>query len=170
MIGSTIDEFRKKANLEELANKIFEMHAEHIYFVGGGPNYSTALFAMAKFRELKLAHSIAFELEEFMHYGNIPLTPRDPCIIMSWGGTNQRARDVIDLLKYMGARVMVLSDQDIGGDHNIVMPRVNEALSPILCLAAIHDIMVSIAKKKHGDRIEVEHGEYISKKIRAISQ
>ncbi len=141
-------------------------HSSNIYFIGGGPNYPVSLFAMAKLCELNLSHSIAFELEEFLHYGNIPISTGDMCVLISSGPANGRARDAVGLLEKLGSEIFVISDQILFQPSTILIPSISYFLAPILSLYAIHQIALDLAKKKYRDKVEIRHGEDISRIIR----
>ena len=140
-----------------------------IYLIGGGPNFSTALFGMAKLRELNIAHSIAFELEEFLHYGNIPLTENELSIIIACGKSVERGNDAFKLLQLLNAGIITISTTKIGGSEYIAVPNIEEVFSPILCLHAIQRIAADMAHRIYGEQLEIRHGEAISRIIRICS-
>ncbi len=142
----------------------------NIYLVGGGPNYASALFGMAKLRELNVSHSIAFELEEFLHYGNIPLNHGGVVILIACGESVERAQDAVWLLKKMGVEVFLIGNKNIGNVHQLEIPDIPEPLTVIPSLAILHQIAIVMAKGRYGEKLSIKHGDYVSRIIRVTKK
>lgn len=169
MIGGLMEEiYALNRGIRKIAETVFEHGYDKVYFIGGGPNFATTLFGMAKLRELRLSHSIAFEIEEFLHYGNIPLGKNDFCLVIATGRSKKRLLDTLDLLKDLEVNTVCISDDDVS-ENTIVLPKINEFLSPLPGLLTIHLFALYLAKMKWGKHVEIEHGEKISQMIRLHS-
>jgi glucosamine--fructose-6-phosphate aminotransferase (isomerizing) len=85
------------------------------YFLGGGPNYATALFTAAKLFEQPQLNGVPQELEEWAHMQYFLTRPGTPVIVITPPGNSvDRAREQMKGAKDMGARVVAICDQD---DH-----------------------------------------------------
>jgi len=139
---------------------------EVIYFIGGGSNYVSALFAMAKFRELRISHSIAFELEEFLHYGSIPLS-NDLAFIFVDKENLERGKDAASLLEIVGSRPIIVTNYLGSLDYtNVKTIDTPDIFSPIPTLILIHILALKTAKRKYGDKVVIHHSSEISRRIR----
>jgi glutamine---fructose-6-phosphate transaminase (isomerizing) len=78
-------------------------NASSFVFVGGGPNYGTALFAAAKLLEASGDIGIGQDTEEWAHLEYFARTPDTPTIVISAGGRDMsRAIEVIEAAKAIG--------------------------------------------------------------------
>jgi glutamine---fructose-6-phosphate transaminase (isomerizing) len=88
-------------------------NANSFVFVGGGPNYGTALFAAAKLLEASGDIGIGQDTEEWAHLEYFARTPDTPTIVISAGGRDMsRAIEVIAAAKAIGRRIAVISPQE----------------------------------------------------------
>jgi len=157
--------YNMSSKIKKISNMIHEQNSDRIYLVGGGPNYVTALFGMAKLRELKVFHSYAFELEEFIHYGNIPLEKNDVCVLIATGHSKKRLLSAVNLLESIGSSIICISDDKIC-EEAIILPRINELLFPPIGLLTIHLLALYCAKMKWGNSIKIDHWEKASEIIK----
>lgn len=109
-----------------------------IFFIGGGPNYGTALFAMAKFIEAARVNAVGQELEEWAHEqyfctGEGTLT----VVLAPPGASVDRAREQLQAVRDVGGRSVVICAADDAetaalSDLVLPIPRVDdELLTPI---------------------------------------
>ncbi|MHA1860264.1 MAG: SIS domain-containing protein, partial [Candidatus Asgardarchaeia archaeon] len=109
-------------------------------FIGGGPNYVTALESALKMKEANFTHSEGIEVSEFMH-GPIMMVERD------WGVSFflQKESKIYDKLmsvargtERIGCHIFAVSDHDLGLNCTTFMvPEVDEMISPILQILPI---------------------------------
>ncbi|MGQ4832745.1 MAG: SIS domain-containing protein [Candidatus Asgardarchaeia archaeon] len=92
------------------ASKEFSKYKD-VYLVGGGPSLVTAELINALMKEIVLIHSEAIEVEEFCHYGMIPVDKETPVIIFARKGRSfDRAKQVIEALIKINAPIYVVTD------------------------------------------------------------
>jgi glutamine---fructose-6-phosphate transaminase (isomerizing) len=88
-------------------------NASSFVFVGGGPNYGTALFAAAKLLEASGDIGIGQDTEEWAHLEYFARIPDTPTIVISAGGRDMsRAIEVIEAAKAIGRRTAVICPQE----------------------------------------------------------
>lgn len=109
-----------------------------IHIIGGGPNYGTALFGMAKFIEAARVGAVGQELEEWAHEqyfctGNGTLT----VVIAPPGAGTDRAREQLQAVRDVGGKAAVIcapDDAETAALADVVLPVAgvaDELLSPI---------------------------------------
>lgn len=117
---------------------------EHVHLTGGGPCYPSALFGMAKMKELAWTHSEAVELEEFYHYQMFSIEKGIPVVVFAHSGKSfGRALQVLRVLKEIGAFTYVISDEDsddlcVVSDFLLRVPRLSEVFAPIINIIPLH--------------------------------
>lgn len=114
-----------------------------VYVLGGGPNYGTALFTMAKMIESARHNTVAQQLEEWAHEQYFCCGPGTVTIVLAPRGASvDRAREQLLAVRDMkGTAVAVCSadDAETAALADIVLPvvgEVDEELSPLVYLAA----------------------------------
>jgi len=106
--------------------------------VGGGPNYATAYFGMAKWFEALTRPCHLSELEEWAHeHYFITDEQTDTIILLPPGPGRGRGLEQAQAAREMGSRVIIIGEQGDAGaqraaDVFFEMPRVSEALSPFV--------------------------------------
>ncbi|MFH1927203.1 MAG: SIS domain-containing protein [Chloroflexota bacterium] len=130
---------------EERIKKLAEdwADASEFVFVGGGPNYGTALFSAAKILEASGDPAVGQDTEEWAHLQYFAREPRTPTFfIVPEGRSSDRAGEVAVAAKAIGRRVVAIvpeGEQTISAQADVVLPvmeGVREAFSPLLyCLA-----------------------------------
>lgn len=136
-VKSTAEEFRDSTRL---------------CFVGGGPNYATALYGMAKIKETNRMYSTAYELEEFAHIETVDYGENEPTIIMSPGGkSSDRALEIISIAQRSLKR-KVLSiigeslKRDIPWSNRVVLiPDIGEILTPLVYAVPVQILAYRLA-------------------------
>jgi len=108
-------------------------------FVGGGPNYGSALFCAAKLLEASGEFALGQDVEEWSHLQYFGREAAVPTFIIDAGGrSTSRACEVAVAAKRIGRRVVAVvpaGEKAITGQAEAVMPvhgNVREAFSPLL--------------------------------------
>jgi glucosamine--fructose-6-phosphate aminotransferase (isomerizing) len=115
-----------------------------IFFLGGGPNYGTALFAMAKMIEAARHNTVSQQLEEWAHEQYFCTGPGTVTVVLApQGYALDRAREQLRAVRDMkGTAVAVCAadDAETAALADVVFPvpaGVPEHLSPLAyCVAA----------------------------------
>ncbi|HET6499328.1 MAG TPA: SIS domain-containing protein [Amycolatopsis sp.] len=115
-----------------------------LFFVGGGPNYGTALFAMAKMIESTRHNTVSQQLEEWAHEQYFCCVPGTYTVVLAPQGYSvDRAREQLRAVRDMkGTAVAVCAadDEETKELADIVFPvpaGVPEHLSPLVyCVAS----------------------------------
>ena len=125
-----------KPILEELASRA--ALTDKLMFVGGGPNYGTAFFSMAKVFETARVHAAGQELEEWAHEQYFVTGPDTYSFVIAPPGRSvDRAREQIWAANEMGSTTVAICDaQDVetAGLARVAVPMyggADEALSPL---------------------------------------
>jgi len=119
------------------ASKAFSK-SNDAYIIGGGPAFITAELINALMKEIVLIHSEAIEIEEFCHYGLIPVEKDTPIILFARSGNSyNRAKEISQVLKNIGARIYVVTDKYEEfrelADYIIIAPEgIPEEFSPVV--------------------------------------
>jgi glucosamine--fructose-6-phosphate aminotransferase (isomerizing) len=129
---------------ESMAEQLAAQWADAVEFVflGGGPNYGTALFCAAKLLEASGEPAVGQDVEEWTHlqyFGRVEKTPT--FVIDPAGRSSSRAREAAVAAKMIGRRVAAVVPQgegEIAAQADVVLAvlgKVREAYSPLLyCL------------------------------------
>ncbi len=112
---------------------------KRLIILGGGPNYGTAFFGMAKFFEALRQPASAVEMEEWAHEEYF-VSDKDAVefVIVAPGECRDRAYEQMSAAREMGAAVVAIgsaADKDLGSAADVVFPvhgQVREPLSPFV--------------------------------------
>ena len=133
-IQKTIDS--NKPILEKLAARV--KLTDKMIFIGGGPNYGTAFFSMAKVFEAARTNAAAQELEEWAHEQYfITGTDTYTFVISPLGPSASRAREQLWAANEMGSETVAIcdaTDQETANLSKVFVPVYSvsdEALSPL---------------------------------------
>jgi glucosamine--fructose-6-phosphate aminotransferase (isomerizing) len=113
------------------------------WFVGGGPNTATAYEAALKMSEANHATALGLQCEQFLHGPWAALESDDVVVLVAPpGAAYARCLAVARVAKEVGAPVVALvqeDDREIAplAAETIVIPPVNELLSPILTVVPL---------------------------------
>jgi glutamine---fructose-6-phosphate transaminase (isomerizing) len=114
-----------------------------VFFLGGGPNYGTALFAMAKMIESSRHNSIGQELEEWAHEQYFCTRPGTVTVVIAPPGASvDRAREQLQAIRDVGGTAVAVcaeDDEETASLADITIPvvgHVDELLSPLVYCAA----------------------------------
>jgi len=108
-----------------------------ITIIGGGPNYGTALFGMAKFIEAARVGAFGQELEEWAHEQYFTTNPGTLTLVMAPpGAATDRAREQLRAVRDVGGKSVVIcapEDAETAALADVVLPvpAADELLSPI---------------------------------------
>lgn len=108
-----------------------------VTIIGGGPNYGTALFGMAKFIEAARFGAVGQELEEWAHEQYFTTNPGTLTIVIAPpGASTDRAREQLQAVRDVGGKSVVIcapEDKETAALADVVMPvpAADELLSPI---------------------------------------
>ncbi len=84
-----------------------------VLFVGGGPNYGTAFFSMAKMIEAARLKAIGQELEEWAHEQYFIINENTYAFVITTPGASlDRAREHMFTIKEMGSTCIAICDHD----------------------------------------------------------
>jgi glucosamine--fructose-6-phosphate aminotransferase (isomerizing) len=129
----TIEELGKKMKLDDTST-----------FLGGGPNYGTAFFSMAKVIEATRTNAVGQELEEWAHEQYFTTNEKTTTFVLTPPGAGvTRAREQMYAIRQMGSTCVAICDPDDAetikeADVAIrVFGKFEEVLSPLLyCVPA----------------------------------
>jgi sugar/nucleoside kinase (ribokinase family)/fructoselysine-6-P-deglycase FrlB-like protein len=109
-----------------------------VAFLGAGPSEAAARFGAAKLFEGPQLVGVSTNVEEWAHEEYFVTSAGDPVVLVApSGASHDRAMEVLDELRFIGARPVVVSDLDPGPGalHVPVTAAGDESLSPVLtCL------------------------------------
>jgi glucosamine--fructose-6-phosphate aminotransferase (isomerizing) len=100
---------------EDLAKRVADRfwNADAFYFLGGGPNYASALFSAAKLFEQPHLNGVPIELEEWAHEQYFLTRPGVPVFVIAPAGrAHDRAQEQIRGARDMGATVIGICDSE----------------------------------------------------------
>ncbi len=106
---------------------------DRFYFLGSGLRYGLAAELSLKMKEMSLSHSEPFHFMEFRH--GPKSMAASTALVVGLRGESQRGREaaVLDEMQAMGARLLVIDEQDAGVEFH---SGVDEAIRNILYLPA----------------------------------
>lgn len=111
---------------------------DDVFFLGGGPNYGTALFAMAKMIESSRHNSVGQELEEWAHEQYFCCREGTYTVVLAPpGAALDRAREQLQAVRDVGGTAVAVcagDDDETAALADVVLPvvgEVDELLSPL---------------------------------------
>jgi glutamine---fructose-6-phosphate transaminase (isomerizing) len=124
-----------------------------VCIVGGGPNYATALFGMAKFIEAAAYPAVGQELEEWAHEQYFCTRPGTTTFVVAPPGASlDRAREQLQAIRDVGGRAVALCephDTDTAGLADAVLPihvPGDELLSPLVAPVPLELVALAFAQ------------------------
>lgn len=129
-VSSTISQ--TEASAKEAASDL--RNVSKIFFAGAGPNVVTAREAALKIKEASYLAAEGMELEEILHGPAMSFNEETLVVVIAPSGLSvERARDLVNASKRIGAKTMVVSDlSNWGADYEIRVQKTHEYLSPFL--------------------------------------
>ncbi len=131
--------------------------ARLFFFVGGGPSFAVAQNGSALLAEGPQEVGLALPVEEFHHGLRVAtLQQGEPVVLIAPNGaTVSRSRDTARSVNAWGARLIAFVSGDLqdllleGGD-GLLLPEVEEPVSPLLTLLPLHVLSIEISAHKIG--------------------
>jgi glucosamine--fructose-6-phosphate aminotransferase (isomerizing) len=122
--------------------------------IGGGPNYGTALFGMAKFIEAAAFNAVGQELEEWAHEQYFCTGPGTHTLVIAPPGASvDRGREQLRAVRDVGGRAVAicdLSDADTVAQADVVLPvssPSDELLSPVVTALPVELVALAFAQR-----------------------
>jgi len=128
--------------------------APRYWFVGGGPNTATAYEAALKMSEANHASATGLHCEQLLHGPWAALEAPDVVFVIAPPGPSyERCLAAARVVRAVGAQLVAIvedGDQEIAelATETIVLPRVPEALSPILAVVPLQLFTYHLALKR----------------------
>lgn len=125
-------------------------------FLGGGPNYATAYFAMAKWFEALTQPSHPSQLEEWAHEQYFMTGEKtDTILVLPPGAGHDRGLEQAEAARDMGSRVIIVGEQDdalaqAAADVYFPMPKgIPEPLTPFVYKLPFEYLSCEIAAQRN---------------------
>lgn len=126
-----------------------------VCIIGGGPNYATALFGMAKFIEAAAYPAVGQELEEWAHELYFCTRPGTFTVVVAPPGASlDRAREQLQAIRDVGGTAIAICDPGDAAttalaDHVLPVPGLgDEALTPLACCVPLELLVYHFATSK----------------------
>ena len=125
------------------------MHVHDLYYIGRGNDYHTAMEGSLKLKEISYIHSEAYPAGELKH-GPIALIDNGTYVmgIITDSKTSEKTWSNLEEVKSRGAKIILVTNQNIEEDIVIRIPLVNPILAPLLAVIPLQFIAYYIAKEK----------------------
>lgn len=125
------------------------MHVHDLYYIGRGNDYHTAMEGSLKLKEISYIHSEAYPAGELKH-GPIALIDNGTYVIgiITDPKTSEKTWSNLEEVKSRGAKIILVTNQNIEEDIVIRIPLVNPILAPLLAVIPLQFIAYYIAKEK----------------------
>ena len=125
------------------------MHINDMYYIGRGNDYHIAMEGSLKLKEISYIHSEAYPAGELKH-GPIALIDNGTYVmgIITDSKTSEKTWSNLEEVKSRGAKVILVTNQNIEEDIVIRIPLVNPILAPLLAVIPLQFIAYYIAKEK----------------------
>ena len=140
-------------NIDGVRNFAKQVYTEKdMFFLGRGIDYSTALEASLKLKEISYIHSDAYAAGELKH-GPIALIEKGVTVISIMTDPALTPKTISNLQEVItrGAKTLVVTNQDLGDksfDNMITIPKTNPLISPILSIVPLQLFAYFISKEK----------------------
>ena len=125
------------------------MHINDMYYIGRGNDYHIAMEGSLKLKEISYIHSEAYPAGELKH-GPIALIDNGTYVmgIITDSKTSEKTWSNLEEVKSRGAKIILVTNQNIEDDIVIRIPLVNPILAPLLAVIPLQFIAYYIAKEK----------------------
>lgn len=149
-----VDKLKKVVNDREkyydVALKIYDK--EDVFFIGRGIDYAICLDGSLKLKEVSYIHSEAYQAGELKH-GTISLIDDGMPVfaIITDDLLMEKTMSNVLEVKSRGADVFVISSDNLKCNSNIVVPKTNKFLQPILVVPVLQLIAYETAKLRNCD-------------------
>lgn len=136
---------------KRIAKRIFK--CEDVFFIGRGIDYAISLEGSLKLKEISYIHSEAYQAGELKH-GTISLIEDGMPVFAIITDSDIKDKTLSNLaeVKSRGAMGIVISNEKIDGyDLEVVVPKINYFLQPILVVPCLQLIAYEVAKLRGCD-------------------
>jgi len=133
---------------KDIAKKIKD--ERDVFFLGRGIDYTVAMEASLKLKEITYIHSDSYASGELKH-GPIALIEDNTKVISILTDKNLVEKSLSNLQEVIsrGAKVTIITNQDIKGNYTIIkIPETNKLISPVLSIIPLQLIAYYVAKEK----------------------
>ena len=140
-------------NTEEIKNFAKTVYTEKdMFFLGRGADYTAALEASLKLKEISYIHSDAYAAGELKH-GPIALIENNITVIsiITDNALLEKTISNVEEVMTRGAKTLIITNQDLGDnkfDNVIKIPKTNPLISPILSIIPLQLFAYYISKEK----------------------
>ncbi len=136
--------------VKDLANKVYT--EKDMYFLGRGIDYTVALEASLKLKEISYIHSDAYAAGELKH-GPIALIENGVTVIGILTDKNLVEKSISNIQEVItrGAKTFIISNQDVNNknfDYVLNIPDTNAFISPVLSIIPLQLFAYYISKNK----------------------
>ena len=147
-IPKLMEDIMKDTNTYHMLAKEM-MHINDMYYIGRGNDYHIAMEGSLKLKEISYIHSEAYPAGELKH-GPIALIDNGTYVmgIITDSKTSEKTWSNLEEVKSRGAKVILVTNQNIEEDTVINIPLVNPILAPLLAVIPLQFIAYYIAKEK----------------------
>ncbi len=125
-----------------------------VTIIGGGPNYGTALFGMAKFIESARHNAVGQELEEWAHEQYFCTGPGSHTFVVAPAGASvDRAREQLRAVRDVGGTAVAIcdpADDETSALADVLLPAAgttDELLSPIVTAIPLELVALAFAQR-----------------------
>lgn len=134
----------------EVAQKIYK--CQNIFFLGRKIDYAMALEGSLKLKEISYIHSEAYQAGELKH-GTISLINEDSFVfaIVTDSDIMDKTISNISEVKARGANIILVSNHSLLEDLEVIVPKVNKFMQPILVVPCLQLIAYEVAKLRGCD-------------------
>ena len=147
-IPKLMEDIMKDTNTYHMLAKEM-MHINDMYYIGRGNDYHIAMEGSLKLKEISYIHSEAYPAGELKH-GPIALIDNGTYVmgIITDSKTSEKTWSNLEEVKSRGAKIILVTNQNIEEDIVIRIPLVNPILAPLLAVIPLQFIAYYIAKEK----------------------
>lgn len=137
-------------NVKKFAKKIYQ--EKDVFFLGRGVDYTTALEASLKLKEISYIHSEAYAAGELKH-GPIALIENDITVISIITDHKLVEKTISNIQEVItrGAKTLLVTSQELPAnniDEIIAVPETDVLLSPIVSIIPLQLLSYYISKEK----------------------
>lgn len=150
-IPSKLEEILKDTKqIKKFAKKVYT--EKDLFFLGRGIDYTAALEASLKLKEISYIHSEAYAAGELKH-GPIALIENGVTVVSIMTDEKLVEKTISNVQEVItrGAKTLIITNQDLGElqfDNVINIPKTNSLISPILSIVPLQLFAYYISKEK----------------------
>lgn len=149
-VADCINNLKIDAFVKEISKQI--SCQEHLYILGRGLDYITAMEGALKIKEISYIHCESMPLGELKH-GSLALFGRDTyaIVVMTQSALISKVVSNIHEIRSRGAKVILITtlDAKVDADYYIRLPNENESLSPFVTTSFFQRLALDVAKAKN---------------------